>query len=199
MVQASWYECYGCDSCTAEWAKKMPEEAPGSGKFELWVDTTSQCPAGLSFGETIGMVFLINHGPDSLHLSPQTDGIPMIREAKDASGEWRPIEYWSAAWCGESYGALGLEPDDFLGYQVPAEGGNFKTQLRVRARVQPGSEILVSNTYTDWIFPNQFDLEWHEKATTRKERKAYRKEHGVRQGKVSYTSSMPANADYLEE
>ncbi len=83
------------------------------------------------------------------------DGQPrMIQEAKDMEGNWRPIEYWSFSFCGNSYGTYRLKPSQKIYFKIRKYNGPFLTSLRVKYIMN--KEMKYSPNYWGMINLNQF-------------------------------------------
>ncbi|GAA4776656.1 MULTISPECIES: hypothetical protein [Flavobacterium] len=59
------------------------------------------------------------------------DIIPLILEAKDKSGKWKPIQEKFVYMCGNGVGTIVLPPKEIAVTLVPIFNGNYKTQLRL--------------------------------------------------------------------
>src|SRR5690606_3360227 len=59
-------------------------------------------------------VFITNNSKDTIFLDYQDLNAFIIQEAMDENGNWKPIEYWQYSWCGNSYDATGLLPNQFI-------------------------------------------------------------------------------------
>lgn len=111
-------------------------------------------------------VFVINKSDSPNTLWIEDGSIAMIYEAVDRSGNWKPIEFKTYSWCGNSYWDLNLEKDQFALFKVPQQSGDFKTRLRLKARI--GEQVFYSNEISGSIHTRQFDFndssepyEWH--------------------------------------
>lgn len=111
-------------------------------------------------------VFVINKSDSPNTLLIEDGAIAMIYEAVDRSGNWKPIEFKTYSWCGNSYYDLNLKKDQFALFKVPQQSGDFKTRLRLKARM--GEQVFYSNEISGSIHTGQFDFneskepyEWH--------------------------------------
>jgi hypothetical protein len=57
--------------------------------------------------------------------------LPLIMEAKDSTGKWRPIEKKYRYFCGVGVGTIILPPKEVVLALVPVTQGNFFTELRL--------------------------------------------------------------------
>ena len=100
-------------------------------------------------------VVLVNRTGKTAELEAQDYRINIVREARDAAGRWRPIEYLPDSWCGNSYHHLYLRPGRSWSFTAPVYRGAFRTQMRFVLE-QPGLRI-VSNEFAGTINLEQFD------------------------------------------
>ena len=52
-------------------------------------------------------------------------------QAKNSLNKWQDIEYIPGSWCGNSYHALTLEPNQYWQFVMPVYEGDIKTKLRI--------------------------------------------------------------------
>lgn len=84
-------------------------------------------------------------------LQTQDGSIMMIVQAIDKTGKWKPIEYWSNSWCGNSYFTIMIPPRHMLMTRGIKCSGDFYTKCR----------MMVSNK-RDSIFSNEFYMSINE-------------------------------------
>jgi hypothetical protein len=86
----------------------------------------------------------------------------MIQEARDADGNWRPIEYRVGSYCGNGMRDYILEPGYYVMTSIYKYTGDFETDLRVKFR--RGDKVYYSNTFRGYINVKQFrhDEYFHE-------------------------------------
>lgn len=101
-------------------------------------------------------VHLINLTDSSIHYTSQDGNIPMIREAMDENGKWKPIEYWTWSWCGNSYYFLELKSRHEIITSTFHYGGKFKTKIRFKINI--GKSIIYTNEFEGRINPKQFKV-----------------------------------------
>lgn len=90
----------------------------------------------------------------------QNGSLIMIQEAKDPSGDWKPIEYWDYDWgIGSDFGQLALAPKHSVLFTVPLFEGDFETSVRLKLKVSntPSSPTLYSEEFTAKVNLGQFD------------------------------------------
>lgn len=102
-------------------------------------------------------VFIRNRTKDSIFLDNQDGRLFLIQEAKDEHGQWKSIEYWRYAFCGNSYGKTGMGPDDIIVIKKMQYGGTFQTQMRLKLRTN--NQIVYSEPYDGSIHIEQFSLD----------------------------------------
>lgn len=76
-------------------------------------------------------VLLTNKGKDTC-LIGYGDYLPMILEAKDIKGEWRPIQQRYFYMCGNGVGSILLPPGEIVLTLAPVFKGKYATQLRLK-------------------------------------------------------------------
>lgn len=103
--------------------------------------------------------YIVNFSGDTIDMLTQDYCIPMIQEALDSDGIWKPVEFWWNSWCGNSYYYVYLAPKHFLMTRIIKYDGNFATKLRIKARITfPGNKerTIYSNEFNGKINKNQF-------------------------------------------
>jgi hypothetical protein len=100
-------------------------------------------------------VMLVNETKSTAEFEAQDFRINIVREARDAAGRWRAIEYLPNSWCGNSYHRLYLRPGHHWTFHAPVYQGPFRTQMRF-VLDQPGLH-LVSNEFPGAINLDQFE------------------------------------------
>ena len=135
-------------------AKKISKEAAkSSGEWYLLAQPT----VVTDFGSAKGMRLVLVNGTDETVSFDACDSrLSIIQEAKDESGEWKPIEYLPSSWCGNSYHQLMLASGEFWAFPAPRYEGSFKTKLRFRLDGEDGDKPIVSNEFDGKINPAQF-------------------------------------------
>ncbi len=89
-------------------------------------------------------------------LELQDGSIMMIVEAQDEHKQWKPIEYWSHSWCGNSYYSVDLPPQTFAFSRGVKCSGDFFTTCRLK--VFNGGDSLISNEFKMNISATQFNM-----------------------------------------
>jgi hypothetical protein len=100
-------------------------------------------------------VMLVNGTKTRVSFETQDLRLNIVREARDAAGRWRPIDYLPNSWCGNSYFTADLPPGRHWTFVAPLFQGSFRTQMRF-VLDQPGLH-LVSNEFSGTINLEQFD------------------------------------------
>jgi len=98
-------------------------------------------------------IFLQNISKDTLNFG-FGNYIPLILQAKDSSGDWKPIQKEFRYSCGTGLSYFYLPPDELLISSCKIFNGNYKTQLRL---VYGYDETAFSNEFTGHINYSQFD------------------------------------------
>jgi hypothetical protein len=106
--------------------------------------------------DTIISIFLKNNSKDSISLSKQDWHLYLIQEAKNENGKWKPIEYWSYSWCGNSYSSEKVESQKIFKTETENYNGTFETEIRFKFLIE--NEIFYSNTLKSKIDLSQFEI-----------------------------------------
>lgn len=106
--------------------------------------------------DTIISIYLKNNAKDSLHLSKQDWHLYLIQEAKNKKGEWKPIEYWSYSWCGNSYLSENIESQKIIKTETEKYNGTFETEIRFKFLIN--NEVFYSNQLKCKIDITQFEI-----------------------------------------
>lgn len=100
-------------------------------------------------------VYLANTSADKIaNVETQDGSLMMITEARDEKGTWKPVEYWSHSWCGNSYYSLDIKPEHFAFTRGVKCSGDFLTRCRLKLKFNGDS--LYSNTFSMNISKGQF-------------------------------------------
>ncbi len=87
-------------------------------------------------------------------LGTQDGSVIMMLEAKDQDQQWKPIEYWSHSWCGNSYFSATLPPEHFAFTRGIKCSGDFATSCRLK--LSNKGDTLYSNVFRMSISRSQF-------------------------------------------
>src|SRR5262245_40092701 len=68
-------------------------------------------------------LILVNDTKKTVRFESEDSRLNIIREARDAGGRWRAIEYLPHSWCGNSYYPLELEPGRHWTFRAPVYQG----------------------------------------------------------------------------
>jgi hypothetical protein len=135
----------------------MPKEAAAKdlpkGKHVALVAHAEQVVRYGQHSRGIRMV-LVNGTDEAVRLPACDSEIRVIQEARDASGNWRPIESVPESFCGNSYHVVTLKPGHLWELAAPKYAGALKTKLRF---VLKGKEMIYSNEFDGSIDPGQFE------------------------------------------
>lgn len=99
---------------------------------------------------------LVNGTQEKQGFSASDSRLPIVQEAQDREGKWRPIEYLPSSWCGNSYHTVFLQPGQQWVFAVPRYEGPFATKLRFRLDRGQGQPPLYSAEFEGSIHESQF-------------------------------------------
>ncbi len=88
-------------------------------------------------------------------LETQDGSAIMIAEAQDKHGKWKPIEYWSGSWCGNSYFTMTIEPGYFAFTRGIKCSGDTKRLCRLKLTNK--EKTIYSNMFYMNINESQFN------------------------------------------
>jgi len=88
-------------------------------------------------------------------LGTQDGSAIMMLEAMDKDHRWKPIEYWSHSWCGNSYFSTLLPPEHFAFTRGIKCSGDFTTSCRLK--LSNKGDTLYSNAFLMSISRSQFN------------------------------------------
>jgi hypothetical protein len=115
-------------------------------------------------------ILLTNYEMDTIIVG-YGDQVPLILEAKDSTGNWRPIEERFIFACGNGVGSIILPPKQVLITAAPVFEGDYQTELRLSL----GSNY--SKTFIGKINYRQFESIFNEYGDYRQE---YLDENGIK-------------------
>ncbi|MBS1715428.1 MAG: hypothetical protein JST30_13950 [Armatimonadetes bacterium] len=113
-------------------------------RLSLVVQKNACCGPGE--GNCPMIVVLANGSASPVWLRAEDSWVGLIREAKDAKGVWRPVEYRPTPDCGNSRHRVALNAGRCFSWDVPETKGGFATKSRY---------VLVGQDDTLWS--NEFD------------------------------------------
>ncbi len=106
--------------------------------------------------DSIISIYLKNNTKDTLTLSKQDWHLYLIQEAKNKNGKWKPIEYWSYSWCGNSYLSEKITSQKIIKTETEKYNGTFETEIRFKFLID--NKIYYSNQLKCKIDITQFDI-----------------------------------------
>ena len=107
--------------------------------------------------DSVISVLIKNLSSDTLSILNQDSNFFIIKEAKNFSGDWKPLEYWVYSTCGNSYfDPEILPPTKTVETEKEYSSGDFETQLRLKFLFK--DEIYYSNICKAKINPKSFDF-----------------------------------------
>lgn len=152
--KASDPKAIGGYGASTNFPKPLPKGEKLRGK-KLYLEITGKEDAEFP-GKFEGMeIRLVNGGAKTASISASDSRLSLVQEAKDADGEWKPVESLPRTFCGNSYHHVYLKPEHFWSFVVPKYSGPVKTKLRLRLTVDSKTSI-VSDSFAGSIHPGQF-------------------------------------------
>lgn len=108
-------------------------------------------------------LWLVNGTAEKQGFSASDSRLPIVQEAQDREGRWRPIEYLPSSWCGNSRHTVFLQPGERWSFAVPRYEGPFATKLRFRMDRGRDLPPLLSAEFEGSIDERQFsDKQGHQ-------------------------------------
>ena len=139
-----------------DWQSRNPDKPFRSAYLRITVDTNHvilneeyQVVKGDAYYNAFP-VLIENYGSDTVMLG-FGDMIPLIAEAKDSSGQWKPIENLWTYTCGTGLSGIFLPPEKIAISSVSIYHGDYATTLRLRL------DSIVSNEFQGCINYRQFE------------------------------------------
>ncbi len=130
------------------WASYLFHHSPSRSKALLQDDTLVQEVKGFP-------IYIANLSKSQTAILGTQDGSAiMILEAMDQDHDWKPVEYWSHSWCGNSYFSTLLPPEHFAFTRGIKCSGNFMTSCRLR--LSNRGDTLYSTPFRMGISLSQF-------------------------------------------
>lgn len=77
-------------------------------------------------------IYIKNVSKDTLILKCQDSKLYIIQEAKNKDGDWKPIEYWSYSWCGNSDFGKAIAPEHIIRTKSKCYSGSYETEIRFK-------------------------------------------------------------------
>ena len=100
-------------------------------------------------------VRLINRTGGTVSFPACDSCLQLVREAQDASGQWRAIEFTEQPICGNSFHRVFLKSNQY--WQFPARTYEGPTKTKLRFRLDRGGEpVLYSNEFDGAVTAAQF-------------------------------------------
>ena len=99
-------------------------------------------------------VFIPNETGETKLLFGKDNYVYGIQEARDSTGEWRPIEHRGSDWCGVGRWELKVHPKEYAVMLMPLYKGNYATELRIIFK--NGENRIISKPYRGTISYEQF-------------------------------------------
>lgn len=100
-------------------------------------------------------IFIKNISNDTLIIG-YAEYLPIIIEAKNRNGEWRPIQERMRFMCGNGIVDFYCPPNNIVISAMQKYGGNFKTKLRLKYESFATKSSIFSNEINGEINEKQF-------------------------------------------
>jgi hypothetical protein len=100
-------------------------------------------------------LLLINGTKSEVAFYASDSQLPIVMEARDGTGQWRPIEYLPQSDCGNSFHHVFLPSHHYWEFTAPAYGGKTRVTLRFVFQEEKQKPIY-SNEFEGSINPAQF-------------------------------------------
>ncbi len=127
-----------------------------SGKLTLLALPSSRVPFWKKYEGF--RLLLVNKTGQRIAILAQDSAVNIIREARDAKGKWRPLEYMPGTFCGNSYHRVMFDTNQHWEFTVPRYSGSVKTQMRFRVSIGRQAKPIYSNTFEGSINVEQFSV-----------------------------------------
>ncbi len=116
--------------------KKLTDKQTGSpGKISLVVIPSGMARVGNAY-EGLRLL-LVNRTKSEAAFDASDSRLPIVQEALDERGNWRPLEYLPSSWCGNSYHRVFLPAGQYWEFATPKYEGKQKTKLRFVLQTKP--------------------------------------------------------------
>ncbi|OYW17736.1 MAG: hypothetical protein B7Z55_11950, partial [Planctomycetales bacterium 12-60-4] len=145
----------GIDS-VRNYPQALPDQHQGCGLYLLVAPFARREMRG---GYPRNTVVLVNGTSDLLEFVAVQDNLPLVQEALDAEGQWRPIEYFPDVAESAAQTTAYLPPRHYWSMTTRSYRGSFQTRCRLTLELI-GGRRLISNEYEQSIEPAQFDSGW---------------------------------------
>lgn len=132
--------------------RPLEEGSRGGQNVYLQVNSTQIVPLQKTYKGLA--LFLVNPTDTPKAFSASDSCLPIIQEALDRKGQWRPIEFLYGTTCGNSYHQVFLDAHEYWAFTIPRYKGVYATKLRFR--FTQGTNTLLSNEFHGSINPDQF-------------------------------------------
>lgn len=100
-------------------------------------------------------IFIKNKSKDTLNIG-YAEYLPIIIEAKNRNGEWRPIQERMRFMCGTGISDFYCPPNNIVISAMQKYSGNFKTKLRLKYETFGSESSMFSNEINGEINEKQF-------------------------------------------
>lgn len=101
-------------------------------------------------------VLLANTTTATAYFPAADSRLRILREAADATGAWKLVEYLPWSFCGNSFHQVLLPSGHYWSFSAPEYAGPFKTRMRFVMLPDRDGKPLYSNEFEGSIHPDQF-------------------------------------------
>ena len=102
-------------------------------------------------------LLLINRTAAETNLLSCDTRLPIVQEALEGEGIWRPVEYLPSSWCGNSYFCITLPAGHYWEFAAPRYSGKNKVLMRFALHI-PGEPPVYSKEFEGSVNPEQFTI-----------------------------------------
>jgi hypothetical protein len=100
-------------------------------------------------------LLLVNRTATETNLLSCDNRLPLIQEALEGEGLWRPVEYLPGSWCGNSDFSVTVPAGHYWEFAAPRYTGKLKVLLRFVLQI-PGESPIYSKEFEGSVNPEQF-------------------------------------------
>ncbi len=121
---------------------------------------TVQVDSIVKFGKkTKGFKVYVFNRTDSIVKLPAQDSRLYIKRQVFYNNKWKDIEYLPSSWCGNSYHAVFIKPNEYWGFNAPCLTGKIHSKFRF--------ELYINENLS--IYSNEFDGSFNKRQLTKEQ------------------------------
>ena len=102
-------------------------------------------------------LYIVNKSDSIVTLNASDSRLYIVAEVF-YKNEWKPIEYLTSSWCGNSYHHVLLKSNEYWQFNIPKFTGKIKTKIRYRLTTQQDG----------YIYSNEIEASFNKKQLTNK-------------------------------